>query len=271
MTTTADDRAFLEAICRDPADDTPRLVYADWLDDHAGTETCVECRGAGRDYRIVNPGCDTERDYDNGPCRQCGDSGSRPNGFRERAEFIRSQIATRSPIYAFRGGVTHSIRERNGWFPGTFEAGRAFWFTTSRGFIDGVECPAADWLTHSPAVAWRPGQTDRCVHCPDIPGKEHQNYPGGWERCEPCEGTGRVFRPLPPTAQPIEEVTLTEWPGNPWSQYVDPSWVVPLEWSPSEHPTRVIVPMSDRRRAFLDAWNARHPDIKLNLPPDSHP
>lgn len=29
-----DEQLFLRAICADPADDLPRLVYADWLDDH---------------------------------------------------------------------------------------------------------------------------------------------------------------------------------------------------------------------------------------------
>jgi uncharacterized protein (TIGR02996 family) len=31
------DAAFLAAICEDPADDTPRLVYADWLEEHGDT------------------------------------------------------------------------------------------------------------------------------------------------------------------------------------------------------------------------------------------
>jgi uncharacterized protein (TIGR02996 family) len=31
---TQHDAAFLEAIADNPDDDTPRLVYADWLDDH---------------------------------------------------------------------------------------------------------------------------------------------------------------------------------------------------------------------------------------------
>jgi uncharacterized protein (TIGR02996 family) len=30
--------ALLKAICDEPEDDTPRLVYADWLDEHAGSE-----------------------------------------------------------------------------------------------------------------------------------------------------------------------------------------------------------------------------------------
>jgi uncharacterized protein (TIGR02996 family) len=32
------DKAFLQAICEAPEDDTPRLVYADWLDDHGQPE-----------------------------------------------------------------------------------------------------------------------------------------------------------------------------------------------------------------------------------------
>jgi uncharacterized protein (TIGR02996 family) len=35
MNLTADDRAFLAAVAAAPADDTPRLVYADWLDERS--------------------------------------------------------------------------------------------------------------------------------------------------------------------------------------------------------------------------------------------
>ena len=33
MTVTGDEEAFLRAVALAPADDAPRLVYADWLDD----------------------------------------------------------------------------------------------------------------------------------------------------------------------------------------------------------------------------------------------
>src|SRR5262245_55597845 len=33
----SDERALLAAICAHPDEDTPRLMYADWLDDYAGS------------------------------------------------------------------------------------------------------------------------------------------------------------------------------------------------------------------------------------------
>src|SRR5437588_12608417 len=35
---TMNDAAFLADICANPDDDTPRLVYADWLEDHGDSE-----------------------------------------------------------------------------------------------------------------------------------------------------------------------------------------------------------------------------------------
>src|SRR5207248_10529310 len=32
----SDERALLAAICAEPEEDTPRLAYADWLDEHGG-------------------------------------------------------------------------------------------------------------------------------------------------------------------------------------------------------------------------------------------
>lgn len=40
-----DDPALLAAILADPADDTPRLVYADWLDEHAADPVPCGCGG----------------------------------------------------------------------------------------------------------------------------------------------------------------------------------------------------------------------------------
>ncbi len=50
----SDDRqALVQAVIQCPADDTPRLVYADWLDEHGEPERAefirVQCRLAGRE------------------------------------------------------------------------------------------------------------------------------------------------------------------------------------------------------------------------------
>lgn len=69
---------------------------------------------------------------------------------------------------------------------------------------------------------------ERCPHCPDMPGQQHCPYPGGWEQCEPCHGTGYLDLPMPvlthgePIAVPEEvavcpeckaglSLELTEW------------------------------------------------------------
>lgn len=74
--------ALLAAILESPADDTPRFVFADWLDEHAETVDCSE-DGCG------NPAKGWNGFY---PCSTCHGTGRIDNGYAERAEFIRVQI-----------------------------------------------------------------------------------------------------------------------------------------------------------------------------------
>lgn len=82
---------LLCAILDAPADDAPRLIYADWLDEHVADEWCATCSGRG----TVEEG-DYYRTRDRG-CPRCGGKGSRSNGFAERAEFIRVQVELAKP------------------------------------------------------------------------------------------------------------------------------------------------------------------------------
>ena len=75
--------ALMAAICADPADDTPRLAYADWLEENAGTVKCKECGGSG--WEAGREG--TER------CNECLGNEGPPDGRAARAEFIRTQVA----------------------------------------------------------------------------------------------------------------------------------------------------------------------------------
>jgi uncharacterized protein (TIGR02996 family) len=74
--------ALLAAILAHPDEDTPRLAYADWLDETAGTVAC-RCKGTGR-YRVVGGGFLG--------CPGCNGAGSIPDGNAARAEFIRVQV-----------------------------------------------------------------------------------------------------------------------------------------------------------------------------------
>lgn len=84
-TTSLDEAALLAAIAAPAtaAEDTPRLVYADWLDENAGVAKCPKCHGT------------TENDIGHSrgpiPCAFCA-GGFVPDGRRARAEFIRVQV-----------------------------------------------------------------------------------------------------------------------------------------------------------------------------------
>lgn len=152
-----DGDAILAAIRASPDDDTPRLLYADWLDDLMTPEATaraafirVECRLA-RDFAGTAAGCPTPIRAGHqtpahglrvgtvvGPCNAC-------EACRERA------------------GLWAAWRESQGpKEPGAFAANCWEWFarhltwadhfTTARGFVERVTCPAADWLANADTI-----------------------------------------------------------------------------------------------------------------------
>lgn len=72
--------ALLAAILAHPEDDAPRIIFADWLDENAGTVHCPDCKARGAWQSWGGIGCST-----------CRGTGSVSNGYAERAEFIRVQ------------------------------------------------------------------------------------------------------------------------------------------------------------------------------------
>ncbi len=73
--------AFLRSICENPADDAPRLIFADWLEERVGDVECSGCVGWSRVKHEPHP-----------KCTICSGTGCISNGFAERAEFIRVQV-----------------------------------------------------------------------------------------------------------------------------------------------------------------------------------
>jgi hypothetical protein len=88
-----------------------------------------------------------------------------------------------------------------------------------RGFVAEVACSWSDWLKHHTALYWHPEQTiqdHRKCHENRDPRKDvgddfewrHHRF------CKTCAGTGvtnhSIPRPIPPTAQPLETVRLTD-------------------------------------------------------------
>lgn len=99
-----DDHALMAAILTTPGDDLPRLVYADWLEEHAGASECAACLGSGS--HALNPyelasrfgTYNAGKIIDAARCGVCHGSGRVPNHFAARAEFIRVQCEHGLPI-----------------------------------------------------------------------------------------------------------------------------------------------------------------------------
>jgi uncharacterized protein (TIGR02996 family) len=73
---------LLEAIRRNPDDDTPRLMWADYLDElDVTTVICSKCDGKG-EVRY----CDAAGDMDDEPCKSCG--GNLQGGYNRGKGFI---------------------------------------------------------------------------------------------------------------------------------------------------------------------------------------
>jgi uncharacterized protein (TIGR02996 family) len=110
-----DELSFLDRIAADPDDDTVRMVFADWLDENAGTVPCPQCVNGKSPWQCkvcwASPGEDGEVVHGKGcyrlsedgggseypelcDCPACAGSGRVPDDRGERAEFIRVSIAT---------------------------------------------------------------------------------------------------------------------------------------------------------------------------------
>lgn len=86
--TDTDYLALLAAVLADPADDTPRLLLADWLLEKATSVPCPQCKGS----RYI---CGNDTVYDMVVTESCHDceGGTVPDGRAELAELIRIDCA----------------------------------------------------------------------------------------------------------------------------------------------------------------------------------
>ena len=85
-----DARAFLAAMRAAPDDDTPRLVFADWLEEHAGDVECERCGNPSDGLTWTDPFAGEPRGQLI-QCPACGGTGRASDGRRELAELIRVQ------------------------------------------------------------------------------------------------------------------------------------------------------------------------------------
>jgi uncharacterized protein (TIGR02996 family) len=183
--------AFLADIVAHPADDAPRLVYADWLEDHgeAGRAEFIRLQCELARMRpaewCVREGDDYCRASSRWKCRRCA------LRRRERELLIGSPVA-----WGANGWFSDWL---SGLYPEHDLAGVAWTFR--RGFVHTVRLPLAAWLG------------ERCGRCGGC--GEYARYPNGQEqigRCRDCRGTGYAggHGKALVRCQPIERVDLSD-------------------------------------------------------------
>jgi uncharacterized protein (TIGR02996 family) len=248
--------ALVKAVCVAPDDDLPRLVAADWLEDHAGSVECTVCRGKG--------GWDEGGGRPDDPriwvgCFDCEGEGRLPDGAAARAEFVRIQLElARGGGRCHEGGTeadacgqcreVHRLEERER--------------LLIREWVDRwFEIPWPDVIDLSPGVVpWRVGQVSMIVRrgfvagwrvhlatwyglpCPECESALTIHLP-----CLLCSGEGRMGGrgPLAVAAYPIDRVELVDMipvpadGGERWWDGVDPTMVV----SGPTMPTRMFEAM----------------------------
>jgi uncharacterized protein (TIGR02996 family) len=153
--------ALLAAVLAEPDDDGPRLVYADWLEEHGESaraefvRTQLALTAYYHDMRFDPTGvCRGCRGTDRGRwCRECR--------LRRRERELLAAHRKRWLTEAAPPGVRcWQTGTEQGWaLPRHMgDGGEALVGVPvefRRGFIEEVRCPLADWLAHGPAVVRR--------------------------------------------------------------------------------------------------------------------
>jgi uncharacterized protein (TIGR02996 family) len=164
--------ALIRAILLHPDEDAPRLILADWLDEHNATVKCRFCGGLGGELDGYGKNAWV-------PCGHC-DRGEVSNGNSNRATFIRSQI--------------NKVGPEPGWavryFAGTLvpELGTLAQYVRfddfDRGFLCNIELPTAVFLGE-PCIGcngdgwYEAPHTTNWTPCPSCGGIDRPNYSKG--------------------------------------------------------------------------------------------
>jgi uncharacterized protein (TIGR02996 family) len=154
---------FLQDIIEHPEDDTPRLIYADWLEDHGDPDRAtfirIQCELAAPPWRVG-------RVYDHPAWLRLH--------ARER-ELLEPGGLRHLPGPFWRAGGNH------GWTYLDAEGARVgVECQFRRGFVAEVTLPCAEWMRHGPALV-RAVPLER-VTLSDCRPAEHERY-FAWYRC----------------------------------------------------------------------------------------
>lgn len=201
-------QALLAAVIANPADDLPRTLYADWLDENGESERAEFVRVQ---LQLARPKMDCHHarpsEAESTPwCEVCQ--------LREREREALKSCWSRYFRELFPNPLGIEVDDlKMLWMKGiVFPAVESH---PSRGFIRRLRCLWANWRKAAESLYWHPSQT---VECPACGGDGYQEDGMNGRPCRKCRvdgrSTGTIARPCPLTAQPLEIVELTTWPIN---------------------------------------------------------
>jgi len=150
-------QALLQAILDAPAEDAPRLIYADWLEENGDPDRAefirVQYELAQVDDEIVTLGkCQCLPDP-TVPCPRCREGKRRDLWWQRDKLRQRVAILLSNPCADF-AYQSNAFR----WLEPLTSAGILLgvsWLDVAvfrRGFIQSVACPKDDWIRHGPAI-----------------------------------------------------------------------------------------------------------------------
>jgi uncharacterized protein (TIGR02996 family) len=203
---------FMKAICESPDDDLPRLVFADWLEEH----------GEGERAEFIRVQCELEAEHVwDGGCEVCGEPGigrwcAGCLSERDRRDALRCRerelFANRCRTW-FPNPTDHEWKWDR---PGEADHGNTYRGRSlfRRGFVQSLILTAADFLRVERGLLWCPTPCGKCegTGLDNIGVINPNDLIGDWDvdryketflraygftppSCPPCSGTGKV----PPT------------------------------------------------------------------------
>lgn len=239
-----DHATFLRAIIASPADDGPRLVYADWLEEQGEGERAefIRLQIKMATCRMCHRKDGSERkDSYAANCGRCV-----PGRERERGLWIDGLLAYAKPA-DWPELVLHRYQDQVNYTPPTPEA------YVRRGFIEALACTWPDWLAHADAIraaqpvarvrcigdydSWRPWLSlDRAVTDVFFSGPVQNWLALQSIQFELENRTDEEGRPILMTARELHQAFLAaRWPGIAFE-------LPESRWEPFEHIERVTLP-----------------------------
>lgn len=167
---TSDEKAMLSAIIADPANDTPRLIYADWLEEQGDSNRAefirdtvwIHANHTDCPTRLADLGSGRPVPLRCGICEYC-------TRRRCAEKFNSKHHWIDAPAYA----VFFEPTPLDGEIPATYGIA----LVIRRGFVAEVHCTLADWISHGPAiVAAQPVEVVRVTDMRILPSGGNDTY-----------------------------------------------------------------------------------------------